>query len=98
MIGIYLAAVLGALLSGALGYTVAVVKRDTAIALLQAGLTSVNQRIDRVDATLLGQNERIDRHLRVIQRMLLDIARKSGVDIRVSDVLEITSLAPGESE
>lgn len=98
MLGVYVGAILGALLSGALGYTLAVVKRDTAIALLQQGLATVNIRLDRVDSTIINQNRRIDEHLRIIQRLLLDIARKAGADIRVADVLEITALEPEGKE
>lgn len=92
MVEIVIAAVLSAILAGGLGYTVAVVKRDTAIALLQHDNALVISRLDKVDSMILGQNERIDRHLKIVVRLVVDIARKSGVDMRTADVLEITSL------
>lgn len=96
MTELLIATVLSAALAGMLGYTVAVVKRDTAIALLQRELSAVLLRLDKADSMMIGQNDRTDRHLRIIQRIMLDIARKSGVDIRVADILEITSLEPEE--
>lgn len=92
MVEIIVAAVLSAILAGGLGYTVAVVKRDTAIALLQHDHSVVISRLDKVDNTIVGQNERIDRHLKIVVRLVVDIARKSGVEMRTVDVLEITSL------
>lgn len=91
-----LAAVLSALLSGALGYVAAIVKRDTAIALLQAGQTTIATQLGtqsgQIAKELAQQNERIDRHLRVMIRLIVDFARQSGIQMRTADVLEITSL------
>ena len=89
LVGIIIAGFLSAVLSGVLGYAVAVLKRDTAFALLQRD----HQLLAR---TVHEQAERIDRHLKILFRLILDIARKSGVDVRTSDAVEIASLTDGE--
>jgi len=89
LIGIIVAGFLGAVFSGILGYALAVLKRDTAFALLQ-------RDHQLLTATVNEQTERIDRHLKILFRLILDIARKSGVDVRTSDAVEIASLTDGD--
>lgn len=89
LVGIIIAGLLSAVLSGVLGYAVAVLKRDTAFALLQRD----HQLLTK---TVTDQAERIDRHLKILFRLILDIARKSGVDVRTSDAVEIASLTDGD--
>lgn len=89
LIGIIVAGFLAAILSGVLGYALAVLKRDTAFALLQ-------RDHQLLTATVNEQTERIDRHLKILFRLILDIARKSGVDVRTGDAVEIASLTDGE--
>lgn len=96
LVGIIVAGLFGAILSGVLGYAVAVVKRDTAFALLQRDHELLVLRIDKIDRQTAEQTERIDRHLKVLFRLILDIARKSGVDVRTADAVEIASLSNGE--
>lgn len=84
-----------AFLSGAIGYTVAVVKRDTAIALLQKAQVDTAKQLGEQNTLIVrqldAQNEKIDRHLRIMIRLIVDFARKSGVEMRTADVLEITA-------
>lgn len=96
LIGLIVAALLGAVFSGTLGYSLAVIKRDTAFALLQRDHELLVARLDKIERQTAEQTERIDRHLKVLFRLILDIARKSNVDVRTADAVEIASLTDGE--
>lgn len=96
MLELVIAAVLSALLAGALGYTVAVVKRDTAIALLRRDHDQLAIDMKRIETTLDERLDRIDQRFMILLRLNLNIARKSGVEMRTADALEIASLLPGE--
>jgi hypothetical protein len=97
MLEIAIAAVLSALLAGALGYTVAVVKRDTAIALLRRDHDALEKEFAKLEHQLGERLDRIDKRFMILLRLNLNIAKKSGVEMRTADVLEITALIPGEA-
>lgn len=82
-------ALMAAIISGAAGYMMAMVKRDTSLAILRRDVDDATAKIDE-------QGERIDRHLKIIFRLILDIARHSGVNIRTADAVEIATLTDGD--
>lgn len=82
-------AMLAAILSGGAGYMLAIVKRDTSLAILR-------RDVDEHKKLIHDQGERIDRHLKIIFRLILDIARHSGVNIRTADAVEIATLTDGD--
>lgn len=85
MIEILIASLLSALLSGGFGYAVAMVRRDTKVALLE-----------REHILLKEHTERNDARLSLVLRLVVDIAQKSGVEVRTTDLLEIAALSPQE--
>lgn len=76
-----LSIVVTAILAGALGYVAAVTRNGTRFAMLERDSQDFKRYI-----------ENTDHRLGMMLRLMVDVARKSGVELRTADLLEMASL------
>lgn len=85
MIEVLVASLLSSILSGGFGYAVAMVRRDTKLAILE-----------REHALIKQQSENLNAKLDLVLRLVVDVAQKSGIEVRTADLLAIAKLSPEE--
>ena len=88
------AIVLTAIISGAGGYSAALNRSNLRMTLLERDTKENKSRWEGCQQELKEIAQDNANRLAVLLRLVIDIARHSGIELRTADILEITSLGP----
>lgn len=89
-----IAIVLTALISGGGGFMLAVNRASVRMALIERSISDNTAHWRDCQDSLTKTSELNGKRLQLVLRLLIDVARKSNIEIRTADVLELTSLIP----